>query len=248
MSASTCLRTSGRWCSIGAAVMAAAYAAYVSAAWLRYGHASDAAPDERDQRLDEFMPTYDVVERHHIRVHAPSAITFAAASELDLMDSRIARAIFKGRELILGSEPDTVGRPRGLLAFTKSIGWGVLAEVPDRQIIMGGVTQPWEANPVFRPLPPAEFAAFDDPGFVKIAWTLRADAVTATESVFRTETRAIATDDTARRKFRRYWSLLSPGIIIIRWSLLEPLKREAERRAGRAVMLTAGTSTETALP
>jgi hypothetical protein len=120
--------------------------------------------------------------------------------------------------------------------------------VPDRQIIMGAVTQPWEANVVFRPLPPAEFAAFADPGFVKIAWTWRADAVTATESVFRTETRAVATDDTARRKFRRYWALLSPGIIVIRWSLLEPLKREAERRARLAVVLTAGTGAETALP
>jgi hypothetical protein len=215
--------------------MAAAYAGYAAVAWVRYGHASDAAPDKRDQRLDEFMPTYDVVERHHIRVHAPPAITFAAASELDLMDSRIARAIFKSRELILGSEPDTVARPRGWLAFTKSIGWGVLAEVPERQIIMGAVTQPWEANVVFRPLPPSEFAAFDDPGFIKIAWTLRADAVTATESVFRTETRALATDDTARRKFRRYWALLSPGIIVIRWSTLDLLKKEAERRARRAV-------------
>ena len=230
MSVGTYLRTSARWCSIGAAIMAAAYAGYAGVTWLRYGHAADAPPDERDQRLDEFMPTYDVVERHHIRVHAPAAITFAAASELDLMDSPIARTIFKGRELILGSEPDTVARPRGLLAFAKSIGWGVLAEVPARQIIVGAVTQPWEANVVFRPLPPAEFAAFDDPGFVKIAWTVRADAVTATESIFRTETRAVATDEIARRKFRRYWALLSPGIIVIRWSTLEPLKREAERR------------------
>jgi len=212
-----------------------------------YGVA-EATDDEQDQRLDEFMPRYDIVERHHIQVRAPAEITLAAASELDLMDSPIARAIFKGRELILGSEPDTVARPRGILAFTKSIGWGVLAEVPDRQIVMGAVTQPWEANVVFRPLPPAEFAAFDDPGFVKIAWTLRADPVSATESVFRTQTRAVATDATARRKFRRYWALLSPGIIVIRWATLEPVKAEAERRARRAVLLTAGTGAERALP
>jgi len=50
-------------------------------------------------------------------------------------------------------------------------------------------------------------------------------------SIFRTETRAIATDAEARTKFRRYWSLLSPGIIVIRWMPLGPLKAEAERRA-----------------
>lgn len=60
------------------------------------------------------------------------------------------RAISKTRELVLGGEPDTVTRARGLLALTKSIGWGVLAEVPDREVVMGAVTQPWHAKVVFR--------------------------------------------------------------------------------------------------
>jgi hypothetical protein len=238
------VRACARWCAIGAAAIAATYAGYVGATWLRYGHTSDAPPDERDLTLDEFMPAYDIVERHHIRVHAPAEITFAAATDLDLMQSPIARTIFKGRELILGSEPDTVPRPRGLLAFMKSIGWGVLSEVPGRQIVMGAVTQPWEANVAFRPLPPSDFLDFDRPGFVKIAWTLRVDRVSATESIFRTETRAMPTDVTARRKFRRYWALLSPGIIVIRWAMLEPLKIEAERRVSDGWKVAIGASAE----
>jgi hypothetical protein len=95
---------------------------------------------------------------------------------------------------------------------------------------MGAVTQPWKANVVFRALPPDEFAAFNAAGYVKIVWTLRADPVDAAHSIFRTEARAIATD-AARRNFRRYWSLLSPGIIVIRWMSLGPLKADAERRA-----------------
>jgi hypothetical protein len=82
---------------------------------------------------------------------------------------------------------------------------------------------------VFRPLPPREFVVFDEPHYVKIVWTLRADAIGASASIFRTETRAIATDPTARAKFRRYWAFLSPGIILIRWASLRPLKAEAER-------------------
>jgi len=66
---------------------------------------------------------------------------------------------------------------------------------------------------------------------VKIVWTLRADPVDGTHSIFRTETRALATDAEARTRFRRYWSLLSPGIIVIRWMALGPLKADAERRA-----------------
>ena len=143
----------------------------------------------------------------------------------------VLQTIFKAREVLLGGEPDTAARPRGLLALTKSIGWGVLAEVPGREVVMGAVTQPWCANVVFRPLPPDEFVAFDEPDHVKIVWTLRADAVGTNASVFRRETRAVATDATARVKFRWYWSFLSPGIILIRWASLGPLKHEAERRA-----------------
>jgi hypothetical protein len=106
---------------------------------------------------------------------------------------------------------------------------------PPVTVRKGAVTQPWMADVVFRRLPPEEFAAFDDPGYVKIVWTLRADPIGDTLSVFRTETRAVATDGVARAKFRRYWSLLSPGIILIRWASLRPLKVDAERRARSGV-------------
>ena len=100
-----------------------------------------------------------------------------------------------------------------------------------RAVVVGSVTRPWEPDVTFRAVPPHEFAGFSEPGYVKIAWTIRADEISAGESVFRTETRAIATDAHARKKFRRYWSLFSPGITLIRWAVLTPVKREAERRA-----------------
>jgi hypothetical protein len=177
------------------------------------------------------MPSYDVAERHHVRIAAPSALTLAAAREVDLQGSPLVRAIIKAREVILGATPDDRPRLRGLLAEVQSLGWGVLAEVPQREVVVGAVTKPWEANVTFRALPPDRFAAFSEPGYVKIAWTLRAESIGTTDSIFRTETRAVATDATARAKFRRYWSFLSPGIILIRWAILGPLKSEAERRA-----------------
>ena len=96
---------------------------------------------------------------------------------------------------------------------------------------MGAITQPWAANVVFRPVAPAEFAFYSEPGYVKIAWTLRADSLGEDASVFRTETRVCACDEAARRKFRRYWRFFSPGIKLIRLALLRSLKREAERSA-----------------
>jgi hypothetical protein len=100
-----------------------------------------------------------------------------------------------------------------------------------REIVLGAVTRPWEANLTFRPVPSDEFACFSKPDYEKIVWTIRADPIDASHSVFRTETRVATTDAASRRRFRRYWSLVSPGIVIIRWIALNPVKREAERWA-----------------
>jgi hypothetical protein len=186
--------------------------------------------------LDCFMPVYDVVERHHIWVDAPAAVTLIAAREQDLFRLPLVRAVFKTRELVMRATPDERPQPRGLFAATQALGWGVLAEQPDREFVVGAVTKPWEPNVTFQALPPDQFAAFSQPGFVKIAWTLRADPVGDTSSIFRTETRAVATDRTARDRFRRYWALVSPGIALIRRLSLAPLKRDAERRAITALL------------
>jgi hypothetical protein len=231
MTASRRVRWFARWLATGAGLAAASYGAYVGVTWLRYDHlAPPATADDADPLLDRFMPAYDVVERHQVRVAAPAAITFAAASEMDLFQPLPIRAIFRAREWTMGSTHDATRRPRAFLALARSIGWGVLAERPGQEIVMGAVTQPWMADVVFRPLPPDEFAAFNQPGYVKIAWTLRADPLGDASSVFRTETRVAPTDPVARAKFRTYWSFVSPGILLIRLLVLNPIKAEAERR------------------
>jgi hypothetical protein len=210
---------------------AGAYGAHAAVTWYRYGRVLEGDASERDDLLDRFMPVYEVVERHHVRVAAPATITLAAAREQDLLQLPLVRSIFKAREILLGATPDNRPRPRGLVAATLALGWGILADVPDRELIIGAVTRPWEPDVTFRALPSDKFAAFREPGFVKIAWTLRVDAVDAETSIFRTETRAVATDAAARARFRRYWAFASPGIALIRRLSLGPLAREAERRA-----------------
>ena len=231
------IRSTIEFAAVGVGAAAGVYAATAAASWYRYGRVAKADDPQRDEWLDRFMPAYDVVERHQVRVGAPAAMTFAAAREQDLLRVPLIRAIFKTRELVLGATPDERPQPRGLLAATQALGWGVLAEVPDREVVVGAVTKPWEANVTFHALPASEFAAFSQPGFVKIAWTLRADPIDDDTSVFRTETRAVATDSTARARFRRYWALASPGIAMIRRLSLQPLKRDTERRAGAAPLL-----------
>jgi len=75
---------------------AASWAAYAGVAWLRYGQAKrNTRPEETDPLLDLFMPTYEVVEGHWVRVAAPAEITLSAAAGMDLQQSPVIRAILR---------------------------------------------------------------------------------------------------------------------------------------------------------
>jgi hypothetical protein len=201
---------------------------YAATTWYRYGR--EARGGKRDPLLDRFIPSYEVAERHEIRVAAPAMITYAAAREMDLHHSQLVRAIFRGRELLMRAQPTGERRPQPLLDEVLALGWGVLAEEPGLEIVVGTVTQPWEANVSFHSLPPAEFAAFQKPGHAKIVWTLAVKPLGPAESVFCTETRVATTDRYARERFRRYWAVFSPGILLIRRQSLRLVRADAERR------------------
>jgi hypothetical protein len=220
-----------KWPALAIGITAGSYAACVALAWVRYGRRRLAASADRDELLDRFIPEYEVVDRHHVRIAAPAAITLAAAREMALFDAPLVRAIISARELFFGSGPHDRAPRRGLLDEAQSLGWGVLADAPEREIVVGAVTRPWEANVTFHALGALDFAAFHERGWVKIAWTLRADPVGETASIFRTETRVATTDPTSRARFRWYWAFVSPGIVLIRLMSLPLVKRDAERRA-----------------
>jgi hypothetical protein len=211
----------------GAAALCA-YAAYVACTWARYGRPRRPAAGDRDALLDQFIPDYDVVERHRVVVQGEPAAVLTAACAQPLMSLPVVRAIFRARELLLRSTPAS-GPPRGLLEETTALGWVVLRRVPGREVVVGAVTRPWEANVTFRGIAPEQFAAFDEAGYVKIVWTLRVSPAGPGRTIFRTETRAVATDDDARRRFRRYWAVLSPGIIGIRWLAAASLRAQFRR-------------------
>ena len=142
----------------------------------------------------------------------------------------MARALFETRGRILGAHPNAASRPKGLLADVQSLGWGVLAEIPGREIVLGALTQPWKANVVFRCPAPEAYRESSPPDHIKIIWTLRVDPIGSAECLLRTETRVVAADVTARRKFRWYWAAFSAGIILIRGVMLRAARRSAERR------------------
>jgi hypothetical protein len=217
------------------------YAGYVATVWYRYGRtAREPAEPATDSLLDRFMSQYEVAERHATEVAAPAALTYAAARAMDINRAPLVRAIFALRTLPARLRGEATPRePRSLIDETQALGWRVLAEVPDRVLVMGAVTQPWRAAPVFRGLPPEEFASFAEPGYVKIIWTLEAEPLGASRSRFVTRTRVCTTDADARARFRRYWATVSAGVLLIRRSSLGLVKADAERRFRASITATA---------
>jgi hypothetical protein len=180
--------------------------------------------------LDSFIPNFDKRTRHQIVVRAPAAFVFATARDFDVRSIPLVRVLFWLRARILRATIDEQRPRRGLVEDMTALGWNVLAEERRRILIAGAACRPWEANVVFTPLVPSEFALFAEPSQVKIAWTLEAEPLEPVLTCLATETRAATTDAQARAKFSSYWGFFHFGMIAIRWVLLRAVRREAERR------------------
>lgn len=180
--------------------------------------------------LDRFIPRPDVRERFAIRVRAPADVVMAEALNFDLQSPPLVRLVFRLREKLMGASATERRQPQGLLAETRSLGWGLLAEEPGRLVICGAACRPWLADVTFTAIAPERFVNFAEPEQVKIAWTLEVEPLAPAVARFAQETRVVATDAAARDRFLHYWRWARFGIIGIRLLLLPAVRRAAERR------------------
>jgi hypothetical protein len=182
--------------------------------------------------IDKYMPEYDVRSYHSSIVSADPDHAYAVFRRLDLARARVIRLLFAIRtlpsRLRRGSVRSGAPQAKTFLESILSQGWVLLEESPSRELVAGTVTQPWAAAVRFRAISPAQFVAFAEPGFAKIVWNI---AVVPADggSLASTETRVLTTDPGSRRRFRVYWTVLSPFIKLIRHVALRLLRRELEQ-------------------
>ena len=83
-------------------------------------------------------------EYHRLKVRAPAAVTFAAAKQMDIQASPVVEGIFWLRAIpsLLQGQPFRPQGSRSIVAETLDQGWGVLADVPGREIVVGPYTPP----------------------------------------------------------------------------------------------------------
>ena len=163
--------------------------------------------------LSEVLPEYHFRERHTRRVEAPPERVFAAVRSLTVDDSRLGHALMRLRGL--GADPS-----RPIFEEMGRYGFRVVAE-NEREVVIAAAGQPWKWRGGAR-ASYDDFRAFDAPGFVKMALNFAHDGRTLS-----TETRVYATDERARRAFRRYWLVIRPFSGLIRRLWLRAIVRRA---------------------
>ena len=160
--------------------------------------------------LDEVLPQWHHRERHAVTVDAPAERIWAAARRVGAADLPLVRALFRLRGL-----PIAVDRPLYELE-----GFAVLAEDAGTELVVGAVGQPWRPRGNLRT--DADVASFDEPGYARIAMSLRLDGTRLS-----TETRVHLTDARSRRLFGAYWLVVRPFSALIRRAWLRAIARSA---------------------
>jgi hypothetical protein len=185
-------------------------------------------------RIDEWMPSYDFVERHTTYVRAPPPTVYQALLDVDLGRLFVVRLLLGLRALaaLLGSSRRSLrGLGDGTLRTFLGRRFTVLVEDPPTEIVLGITGRFWMPS---GSLVPTEAESFRDPppaGTARAAWNFHLSADSPALARLTTETRIRCADAAARRSFRVYWRVVRPGSGLIRRAILNAVRREAERRA-----------------
>jgi hypothetical protein len=192
-----------------------------------------------DQELIErFLPTYDVVITERVVVEADAEFTFRAARELDFLtvQSPLLAASMFIRGLPARLRRHTAQALPELRFADGSVslpGWLFLGEVPGRETAFGAVGKFWKADIEWRDVPVEQFAAFDEPGWGKIACHFLVSPNGSGRSTLTYECRTGTTDPSAHRMMLRYWWIIRPFVRHILRATLQTICSNAEIAAAR---------------
>jgi len=178
--------------------------------------------------LDDVLPEFHYRSRHdrHVLASPEDVARAVEAYRLDRDSSPLVRLLFRLRGLRVPSGP--------LREALAGSGFGVLAERPGEEIVVGTIGRFWalrERDYLEAPRSLDDFHAFSPPGWAKGVMTLRVEPRDDGSSTLVTETRVLCPDEHARRRFAPYWALISVFSGWIRRDFLGGIARIAEQGA-----------------
>jgi hypothetical protein len=171
--------------------------------------------------INDFLPKYDVNERHQISVSAPIGRVYVAAKELDISGAKVTRWLFRLRGLPASSQ------------FAKDdflkIRLISLAEKENEEAVLGLVGKFWKPTGNLLKMDAEGFLAFNQSGYAKAVWNFSLQKKSDNHVILATETRVFCLDDQSRKWFRLYWTLIGAFSGLIRKEILQIVKQNAEK-------------------
>ena len=184
-------------------------------------------------RFDEFAPVYQFDEAHMIPVHATPQRAFRAVMDVTAAEIPLYRFLVwvrrggaSGPESIL-NPPDNVS----LITVALRTTFLKLAEVPDRELVMGTVVLAPPGVRLALGSDPGSFKTLSQPGYAKATIGFQVEPAANGWCLVRTRTRVYATDPASRTLFARYWRVIRPGSELLRQMWLRAIKVRAEAPA-----------------
>jgi hypothetical protein len=200
--------------------------------------------------LDEMLPVYDVSDAVATVVAADVATTWNALLEVDLLDVGRRRPLV-GLLGALRALPAIVGHilhgdvppkaPAHLrlrdttLSPASEGGWILLGERPCDELVLGLVGKFWRPIIEFAEVPAEDFRDFATPGFAKTVYALAVRPIDTRRTLLSGTMRTATTDEHARTRFRRYWTLgVGSGAHVLVHGVLDLARELAESKAAPA--------------
>ena len=186
--------------------------------------------------IDDFLPDYDVVEKHQIVVRATADTTYRAIRTADLGRAIPVKALLAVRALpgALSSGArglSELGRratERITLQDFERSGFSILAENPPHELLIGIVGAFWKPSGGLCSTNVENFRGPQQKGTARGAWNFAIDDLGHGRVRLSTETRVDTADPGSTRAFHAYWLVVRPGSGLIRRYMLRAIRREAE--------------------
>lgn len=179
--------------------------------------------------LDRVLPTPRKLELSSVELALPPERAWQLVRHEDLARSLLVKALFALRTLpsrLTGAVEKVELRLDAIASSPEHPGFQILVDDP-REVVVGAIGKVWQLDiPFVHVAGPGAYAAFDEPGWVKVAWALRVLPFGERDSRVEVEVRVDATDEASWRLFERYWIVIGPGSHFIRRSLFAALARE----------------------
>lgn len=181
--------------------------------------------------IDKFVPVSDVSKNYSIAISAPVEKVYSALKNCDVHDSPVIRFLFllRGLPVFFKSLRTNSGKRRLTINDIAGSGFMLLDEKTNEEIVIGVVGRFWQLTGNIQHISSEHFVEFEERGFAKAAWNFFLKPEGVNKTLLTTETRIRCTDESSRRKFKRYWAFIGPFSGIIRKEMLRIIKRDAEK-------------------